>query len=57
MKWLILLFLMALLLPLGAQLRTHYIPRPALRQARVHRRIWTYQRPRWAVAVAIVRVR
>ncbi len=54
MKWLILIFLFVLLLPLGAQIRTHYTPRPALQ--RVRRRIWTYRRPRWAIAVAIVRV-
>lgn len=54
MKPLIFLFLIALLLPLGGQLRTHYTPLPALARAR-HTRIWSYQRPKWAVAVAIVR--
>ena len=55
MKWLIFLFLLVLLAPLGAQLRTHYTPRPALQRAR--RKVWVYSRPRWAIAVAIVRVR
>jgi len=54
MKLLIFLFLLALLVPLGAQLRTQYTPLPAIQ--RVKRRVWSYQRPRWAIAVAIVRI-
>ena len=54
MKWLIFLFLLMLLAPLGAQLRTHYTPLPAIQ--RVRRKVWAYRRPRWAIAVAIVRL-
>ncbi len=54
MKLCIFLLLLAIFLPLGAQLHTRYTPHPAIR--RVRRRIWTYQRPRWAVAFVIVRV-
>jgi hypothetical protein len=38
MKLMIFLFLLALFLPLGAQLRTRYTPLPAL--SRVRRRMW-----------------
>jgi len=40
---------------LSPQLRTHYQPRPALQRAR-RLRIWSIQRPRWGIAVAIVRL-
>ncbi len=48
------LFLLFLLCGLTPQLRTHYTPLPALQ--RVRRRVWAYQGPRWAIAVAIVRL-
>ena len=53
--------LVFLLCGLSPQLRTHYTPLPAI--ARVKRRawgyqwrVWTYQRPRWAIAVMVVRI-
>ncbi len=56
MKWLwIVIALAFLLIGMMPQLRTHYTPRPALQRAR-QIKIWSYQRPRWAIAVAIVRI-
>lgn len=49
------LFLIFLAAGLSPQLRTHYTPLPALQRAR-QMRIWAYERPRWAIAVAIVRI-
>jgi hypothetical protein len=57
MKWLWIGIALAFVLAgYAPQLRTRYTPRPALQRAR-RLRIWSYQRPRWAIAVAIVRVR
>lgn len=57
MKWLWLVVAVAfVIVGYAPQLRTRYTPRPALQRAR-HIRIWSYQRPRWAIAVAIVRMR
>ena len=50
----IMLGLTFLLCGLSPQLRTHYTPLPALQ--RVRRKVWAYSRPRWAKAVAIVRI-
>jgi len=51
----ILLALTFWLCGLSPQLRTRYTPLPALARARrLH--IWIFQRPRWGIAVAIVRV-
>ncbi len=54
MKWLIFIFLLMLFARLSPQLHTHYTPLPALQCVR--RKVWAYQRPRWAIAVAIVRI-
>lgn len=53
--FLILTFVSLLFAGLTPQLRTHYTPRPALQRAR-QIKIWSYRRPRWAIAVAIVRI-
>ena len=52
--FLILAFVSLSFCGLSPQLRTHYTPLPAIQ--RVRRRMWAYQRPRWAIAVAIVRI-
>ena len=55
MKWLWLLVALACLFAgLTPQLRTHYTPLPAIQ--RVRRKVWAFRRPRWAIAVAIVRI-
>ena len=43
-----------LLCGLSPQLKTHYTPLPAI--ARVKRREWRYSRPRWAIAIMVVRL-
>ena len=48
------LFLLMLFAGLSPQLRTRYTPLPAIQ--RVRRRVWACQGPKWAVAVAIVRI-
>lgn len=53
MKLLIFCFLLALLLPYGAQLRTRYAPRPAL--IPVVRR-WAFVGPRRMVQITYVRL-
>jgi hypothetical protein len=52
MKLCIFLFLLALLLPLGAQLRTHYQPLPAV----VKRWSKAVVFPRLAVRVEVIRI-
>lgn len=52
MKLLIFLLLLVMFAHLSPQLKTHYTPLPALQ--RVKRTVWVCQRPRWAIAVAIV---
>ena len=49
-----LLFVLFLLCGLSPQLRTRYTPLPAIRH--VTRRVWAFQRPRWAIAFVIVRL-
>ena len=43
-----------LLCGLSPQLKTHYTPLPAI--ARVKRREWRISRPRWAIAIMVVRL-
>lgn len=43
-----------LLCGLSPQLKTRYTPLPAI--SRVKRSEWRYQRPRWGIAVMIVRL-
>lgn len=38
MKWIVLIVVLLVFLPLGAQLRTHYAPLPSL--VHVRRRLW-----------------
>ena len=55
MKWWIIIGLLALLCGYAPQLRTHYTPLPAIQRAR-RLWIWSIQRPRWGIAVAIVKI-
>lgn len=48
------LFVLFLACGLSPQLRTRYTPLPAI--ARVKRRVWRYSRPRWGIAIMVVRL-
>jgi hypothetical protein len=54
MKWAIFLFLLMLLLPLGAQLRTRYVRVPTME--RVWRKAWVLGHRRWFLRFEFVRV-
>ena len=55
MKWLWIVIALAFVLcGMSPQLKTRYTPLPAI--ARVKRRVWRYQRPRWGIAIMVVRI-
>ena len=55
MKWLWIVIALAFVFAgLSPQLRTRYTPLPAI--ARVKRREWSYRRPRWGIAIMVVRL-